>query len=66
MTKLDKIVTMTFTHIREEYQKENVDVVQTISRLGKALLNLQQMSAQQAIYYFISTLEYKFKEMYIY
>jgi hypothetical protein len=54
MKKLDKTMTMTFKHIREEYQKTNIDVVQTITRLGKTLLNLQQMLAQQVVYIVLS------------
>ena len=54
MTKLDKTMTSMFKHIREEHKQTNVDVVQTITRLGKALLNLQQMSSQQAVYIVLS------------
>lgn len=37
-------MTTTFKHIQEEYQKTNLDTIQKIARLGKYLLNLQQMS----------------------
>jgi hypothetical protein len=50
MIKLDRAMTMKFKHIREEYQKTNIVVVQTISTLGKTLLKLQQMSTQQVVY----------------
>jgi hypothetical protein len=29
---------------------KNIDVIQTIRRLGKDLLNLKQMSSQQVVY----------------
>jgi len=50
MTKIDKTMTSTFKRIREDHEKMNVDIMKTISRLGKALLNMQQMSAQQSIH----------------
>lgn len=50
MTELDKTMTTTFKRIRIEHEKNNVDIMQTISRLGKALVNMQQMFAQQAVH----------------
>ena len=56
MTKLDRTMTSMFKRIWNDSQKKDVDVIETITRLGKALLNLQQMFAQQAIYsIFIAT-----------
>ena len=54
MTKLDGTIIETFRHIRKEHQKTNIDIIQTISRLGKALLNLPQMSVQQDVYIVLS------------
>jgi hypothetical protein len=50
MTKLDKKITTTFKRIQTKHEKNKVDIMQTISRLGKALVNMQQMSAQQAVH----------------
>jgi hypothetical protein len=54
MIKFDKTMTSTFKRIREEHEKSNIDIMKTISRLGKALVNMQQSSAQQAIHIILS------------
>ena len=54
MTKFDRTITSTFKRIREEHKKSDVSVIKTISNLGKALVNMQQMSAQQAVHIILS------------
>ena len=54
MTKEDKTLTLTFRSIRENHIKTKCDIMNTISSLGKALLNMQQMSAQQAVHIVLS------------
>ena len=49
MTKFDKTMTSTFKCIREEHKKSYVDIIKAISRIGKTLVNMQQMSAQQVV-----------------
>ena len=39
-----------FKRIREEHKESDVSIMKTISRLGKSLVNMQQMSAQQAVH----------------
>jgi hypothetical protein len=39
-----------FKNIQNDSHKKDVDVIETITRLVKYLLNLQQMFAQQAVY----------------
>jgi len=50
MTKEDKTLTRTFKNILEDHVKTKSDILNTIISLGKDLVNLQQMSAQQAVH----------------
>ena len=54
MTKEDRTLTRTFKNIREDQVKAKYDILKTISSLGKAFVNLQQMSAQQAVHIVLS------------
>ena len=54
MTKIDKSMTNAFRRIRKEHQKDEIDAMQMIRKLGNTLLNLQQMSAQQAVHIALS------------
>jgi hypothetical protein len=54
MTKVDKSMTSAFIRIRKEHERSHIDVVQMIHTLGNTLLNLQQMSAQQAVHIALS------------
>jgi hypothetical protein len=54
MTKVDKSMTSAFRRIRKEHKRSHIDVIQMIRMLGNTLLNLQQMSAQQAIHIAVS------------
>jgi hypothetical protein len=67
MTKVDKSMTNAFRRIHKEHEKSEIDAMQMICTLGNTLLNLQQMSAQQASSYStFSSTEFLFKTMYIY
>ena len=50
MMKFDKTMTSTFRCIREEHKKKNVDIIKTISKLGKDLVTMQQMFAQLVVH----------------
>ena len=54
MAKVDKSMTREFKRIRDYHQSKNIDAIRMISKLGIALLNLQQMSAQQAAHLVLS------------
>jgi hypothetical protein len=54
MTKVDKSMTSAFRRIRKKHEKSHVDTMQMIHTLGNTLLNLQQMSTQQAIHIALS------------
>jgi len=54
MTKIDKSMTNAFRRIRKEHKKNEIDAMQMIHKLGNTLLNLQQMSAQQAVHIALS------------
>ncbi|XP_059070801.1 uncharacterized protein LOC131860407 [Cryptomeria japonica] len=54
IAKVDKSMTQAFNKIRKEHQHENIDAIQMIKKLGNALLNLQQMSSQQAAHIVLS------------
>lgn len=47
-------MTNAFRRIRKEHQKDEIDAMQMIRKLGNTLLNLQQMSAQQAVHIALS------------
>lgn len=48
------MLTRTFKNIRDNHVKTKSDILNTISSLGKALVNLQQMSAQQVVHIVLS------------
>jgi hypothetical protein len=50
MTKVDKSMTNAFRRIHKEHEKIKIDAMQMICTLGNTLLNLQQMSTQQAVH----------------
>ena len=50
MTSIENKITLTFKHIWDDQEKIDEYVTQMIGMLGNAMLNLQQMSMQQAIY----------------
>ena len=50
ITKVDKSMTSAFRRIRKEHERSHIDTMQMIHTLGNTLLNLQQMSAQQAVH----------------
>jgi exonuclease III len=54
MTKVDKSMTNAFRRIRKEHERSEIDAIQMIRTLGNTLLNLQQMSAQQAVHIALS------------
>jgi hypothetical protein len=54
MTKVDKSMTSVFRRIRREHEKSHIDAMQMICTLGNTLLNLQQMSTQQAVHIALS------------
>lgn len=54
MTKVDRSMTNAFKRIRQEHEKRKIDAIQMIQSLGNAFLNLQQISAQQAIHIALS------------
>jgi hypothetical protein len=54
MTKIDKSMKSAFKIIRKEHERIHIDSMQMIHTLGNALLNLQQMSAQQAVHIALS------------
>ena len=54
MTKMDRSMTSAFKKIREDCCYNNDSKVETIRRLGNALLNMQQMSSRQAVHIVLS------------
>jgi hypothetical protein len=54
MTNIDKSMTFAFRKIRKEHERSHIHAIQMIRTLGNTLLNLQQMSAQQAIHIALS------------
>ena len=54
MTKVDKSMTSAFRRIRKEHEGSHIDSIQMICTLGNTLLNLQQMSTQQAVHIALS------------
>jgi len=54
MIEEDKTLTRTFRNIREDHLRTKFDIMNTISSLGKYLVNLQQMSVQQAVHIVLS------------
>jgi ATP-dependent DNA helicase PIF1 len=54
MTKIDKSMTSAFRKIHKEHERSHIDAIQMIHTLGNTLLNLQQMSAQQAVHIALS------------
>jgi hypothetical protein len=50
MKIFDKKMTSTFKRIREEHEKLNIDIMKTIGRIGKDLVNMQQMFSQQVVH----------------
>jgi hypothetical protein len=54
MTKIDKSMTSAFRKICKEHERSHIDAIQMIHTLGNTLLNLQQMSAQQAVHIALS------------
>jgi hypothetical protein len=54
MTKVDKSMTSAFIRICKEHERSHIDAIQMIRTLGNTLLNLQQMSAQQAVHIALS------------
>lgn len=43
-----------FKCVRSECQKNDGDIIEAITRLGKYLLKLQQISAQEVVYIYLS------------
>jgi hypothetical protein len=54
MTKVEKSMTNSFRKIHKEHERSQIDAIQMIHTLGNTLLNLQQMSAQQAVHIALS------------
>jgi hypothetical protein len=54
MTKVDKIMASAFRRIHKKHEKSHIDAMKMICTLGNTLLNLQQMSSQQAIHIALS------------
>jgi len=54
MTKIDKSMKNEFRRIRKEHEKNEIDAMKMIRKLGNTLLNLQQMLAQQAVHIVLS------------
>jgi hypothetical protein len=54
MTKVDKSMASAFRRIWKEHERSHIDAIQMIHTLGNTLLNIQQMSAQQAIHISLS------------
>jgi hypothetical protein len=54
MTKNDKSMTIAFRKICKEHEGSHIDVVQMIQTLGNTFLNIQQISAQQAVHIALS------------
>jgi hypothetical protein len=54
MMKIDKSMTSAFRKICKEHERSHIDAIKMIHTLGNTLLNLQQMSAQQAVHIALS------------
>jgi hypothetical protein len=54
MTKVDKSMISAFRRIHKEHERSHIDAIQMICMLGNTLLNLQQMSPQQAVHIALS------------
>lgn len=54
MTKANNSMTTTFAKIRANHMQHNIDAINMVTKLGNALLNLQQMAAQQAAHIILS------------
>jgi hypothetical protein len=54
MTKVVKSMTSAFRRIQKEHETSHIDAIQMIHTLSDTLLNIQQMSAQQAIHIALS------------
>lgn len=51
---MDRTMTTTFKKIREDCLHNNEIKIETIQKLGNALLNMQQMSSRQAVHIVLS------------
>ena len=54
MTKLDRSMTSAFKKICREHEKSKINAIEMIRTLGNIILNLQKMSAQQAVHIALS------------
>jgi hypothetical protein len=54
MTKVDKSMTSALRRICRKHEKSHIDAMQMIHTHGNTLLNIQQMSAQQAVHIALS------------
>jgi hypothetical protein len=54
MTKVENSMTSAFRRIRKEHERTHIDAIQMIRMLGNTLLNIQQMSSQQAVHIALS------------
>ena len=54
MTKVNRTMTSAFKKIREDCLCNNDNNIDTIRKLGNALLNMQQMSSRQAVHIILS------------
>jgi len=54
MTKVEKSMTSAFRRIHKEHETSHIDAIQMIRMLGNIFLNIQQMSAQQAVHIALS------------
>ena len=52
--KIDKSMTSAFRKICKEHERSHIDTIQMICTLGNTFLNLQQMSAKQAVHIALS------------
>jgi len=66
MKKIDNTMTTNFKHIREEYHKTNLNIVQTIAWLGNFLLHLQKMPTHQDLYIILFVPFYTISRKYIF
>jgi urocanate hydratase len=54
MRKINKSMTSEFRKIHKEHERSHIDAIQMIHTHGNTFLNLQQMSAQQAVHIALS------------
>jgi hypothetical protein len=54
MTKVAKSMISAFRRIQKEHETSHIDAIQMIHTLANTLLNIQQMSAQQAVHIALS------------